>query len=194
MKKKPNSIKCLNPDTWYNIRCKHTFGGRFLLPDCEGSPVLELHSDWAIKECVFPIPDSPPLRSSKAAEKAQSHYPWSYDERSYPVLDTKEKLIAYAKAWLHTPVDLTKLHFEPHSLETVRLIYGTSHEEAVCKAIDLMIEASSRKEWDSSPPQKAIKLTDFPGKHAELGIVNGIAAEVINNLFKQDNLEEHDND
>ena len=116
-------------------------------------------------------------------------YPWAIDTAGNPYLDTKEKILAYATAILHTPAEIHLIHYTPRDLPTVNLYYGQSPEQkaSVMNKMKTNIRKSFNKH--SSDPSDLLDLIDIPdmlsGKYTEkipLGIVNGIAADTLNKL------------
>ena len=118
-------------------------------------------------------------------------YPWAIDTAGNPYLDTKEKLLAYATAILHTPAEIHLIHYTPRDLTTVNLYYGQSPEQqaAAMNKIKRDFKNRANRNKYSSDPEEILDLFELPnlfsGKNNEkipLGIVNGIAADTLNNL------------
>lgn len=106
-------------------------------------------------------------------------YIWTNNESGHPVLDTVEKLTAYATAVLHSPADPDLIHFEPLDLQNVHLKYGITIEEQHRQMADLMKQATHPAK--NQPPDTLLHLlaTIPPSTPIPIGIVDGIAAETI---------------
>lgn len=112
-------------------------------------------------------------------------YIWNDDENGFPVLDTEEKLVAYATAVLHQPADINLIRFEPHSLEAVTLWHGHTLAESNAELHELMIRMKAAEEAnDKEAILNAIKPMMTPRLAINLGLVNGIAADTLNDLRK----------
>ena len=97
--KKPNNIRDLQPETWYEVRCKHSVDGMFLPSGC-GGPVLELN-DYLVHKCVYPTTHAPkyePCRLFKKGDRVEYsprygraclEAPWIYDEAE--VIEDEDK-------------------------------------------------------------------------------------------------------
>ena len=118
-------------------------------------------------------------------------YPWAIDTAGTPYLDTKEKLLAYASAILHRPAEIHLIHYTPRDLTTVNLYYGQSPEQqaAAMNKIKRDFKNKTNRNKYSSDPSEILELLELPNifssKNNEkipLGIVNGIAADTLNNL------------
>lgn len=122
------------------------------------------------------------LQQECRTESVKQKFPWEKDAAGLPVLDSKEKLEAYVRAWLHRPVDWSKLDFTPVSLESVELSYGTPPDVMLQRAMRAMDVCVT-----SMPLRDA--FNDLVEKHVKLGVVNGVAADVLNSMREQDRLE-----
>lgn len=111
------------------------------------------------------------------------NYPWTTDENGLPVLDTADKLTAYAAAVLHQPARLNLINYTPRDLETVSLYYGLSKKQTCEKYQEAMKKARRGSEYLDN-------FSDILNIHnqEQLGIVNGIAADTLNRLRAQDSL------
>lgn len=97
-----------------------------------------------------------------------------------PVLDTEEKLVEYASKFMHRPVSMAELRFEPFTLECVKLLCG---RDALQDVITKMKELVDKNENEHPELSMLETLADFLGENAlptSLGIVDGVAADVIN--------------
>ena len=96
------------------------------------------------------------------------------------VLDTESKLLDYASRFMHRPVTMDELRFEPFTLECVKLLCG---RDALQDAIDKMKALVDKNENEHLELSMLETLSDFLGENALLtsrGIVDGVAADVIN--------------
>ena len=157
----------LTPETWYYVRCRYTTAGMFLPHGC-GGPVLYL-TDSDIPYCVYPIP-------SDQTQTMKKTYPWTNDESGYPILDTPEKLIAYASAILHEPANPMFINFIPRDLETVELYHGPNKRQ-----VQKLYEKAMSNHYDLSYISETQQIP--------LGIVNDAAVDSIKHIKKaQDSL------
>ena len=142
--------------------------------------------DWSFSLCdseydsVLMADD---LQQEGRSLSVKQKFPWEKDAAGLPVLDSKEKLEAYVRAWLHRPVDWSKLDFTPVSLESVELSYGTPPDVMLRRAMRAMDVCVT-----SMPLRDA--FNDLVEKYVKLGVVNGVAADVLNSMREQDRLEE----
>lgn len=111
------------------------------------------------------------------------NYPWTTDENGLPVLDTADKLTAYAAAVLHQPARLNLINFTPRDLESVNLYYGLSKKQTNEKFQEVM----KKVRQESKCLDSFSDILDIHNQE-QLGIVNGIAADTLNRLRTQDAL------
>ena len=118
-------------------------------------------------------------------------YPWAIDTAGTPYLDTKEKLLAYASAILHRPAEIHLIHYTPRDIPTVNLYYGQSPEQQATAMNKLKKDFKNRANRNkySSDPADLLDLIAIPSMFKNgkpeiipLGIVNGSAADTLNNL------------
>lgn len=82
-----------------------------------------------------------------------------------PVLDTEEKLLAYATKFMHRPVTMDQLSFKPETLETVTLICSGNTED-LQKNVQRMFFGNAFNRVEEYTP-------------TYMGEVDGVAADVI---------------
>lgn len=114
-------------------------------------------------------------------------YPWTNDESGYPILDTPEKLIAYASAILHEPANPMFINFIPRDLETVELYHGPNKRQ-----VQKLYERAMNNIMNSTSgsPIPSLDLSYLSeAQQIPLGIVNDAAVDSIKHIKKaQDSL------
>ncbi|MBR5887963.1 MAG: hypothetical protein IKZ07_07125 [Akkermansia sp.] len=100
-------------------------------------------------------------------------WPWKNDHNGLPILNTAELLEQYASAVLHRRVSVHELHWQPCDLESVRLYVGRRWE-------DTFADALAHMNGDQEAMRKYQELMQH--RPVDLGLVNGIAADVIASL------------
>ena len=109
-------------------------------------------------------------------------YPWANDESGYPILDTPEKLIAYASAILHEPANPMLINFYPRDLETVELYHGPTKRQ-----VQKLYERAMNNIHDHHNHHDLAFITE--AQQIALGIVNHAAVDSIKHIKKaQDSL------
>ena len=118
----------------------------------------------------------------KVTEARRHDFPMKKETKQemVPVLDTEEKLVEYASKFMHRPVSMAELRFEPFTLECVKLLCG---RDALQDVIDKMKALVDKNENEHPELNMLETMADFLGENAlptSLGIVDGVAADVIN--------------
>ena len=100
------------------------------------------------------------------------------------VLDTEAKLLDYASKFMHRPVTMAELRFEPFSIDCVKLLCGRDAMQELNQKIRGMVNQFESDENKSSLDLNVLEsMTDFLSEKTfptSLGIVDGVAADVIN--------------
>lgn len=101
-----------------------------------------------------------------------------------PVLDTEEKLVEYASKFMHRPVSMAELRFEPFTLECVKLLCGRDALQDWSDKIKTLAHAQKEQnDGESFNLDMFETMTDLLAEKTfptNLGIVDGVAADVIN--------------
>lgn len=118
----------------------------------------------------------------KVTEARKHDFPMKKETKQemVPVLDTEEKLVEYASKFMHRPVSMAELRFEPFTLECVKLLCGRDALQDVITKMKALVDKHENEHPELSMLET---LSDFLGEKSfptSLGIVDGVAADVIN--------------
>lgn len=100
------------------------------------------------------------------------------------VLDTEAKLLDYASRFMHRPVTMDELRFEPFTLDCVKLLCGRDALRDWSDKIKTLAHAQKEQnDKESFNLDMFETMTDLLAEKTfptNLGIVDGVAADVIN--------------